>query len=167
MATHDIRDSIEKTKEFMELWVKFHEMYKEAMGKSSITPEEEESFLNTKSIVARKFQTLADSLTIDRFTIERTYDVVNQILSLQNISALSEQVLKKLENDWHESYISLNRLLGHLEAQRDIFLREQGSLFKKVWGGAIKIFLYLIIIIIFSLVILYFMYILGILTTAK
>lgn len=162
MKTLDIAGSIGKTKEFMELWVKFHQIYKEAMGKSSITPEEEELFLQTKSIVARKFQILADSMSIDRTTIERTYDVIGQILSLKNISALSEQVLKKIENDWHESYISLNRLLGHLEAQKDTLLYHKGSLVKRAWKAVTKLFLYLAAFAILALVILYLVYILGI-----
>lgn len=162
MKTLDIAGSIGKTKEFMELWVKFHQIYKEAMEKTSITPEEEELFLQTKSIVARKFQVLADSMSMDRATIERTYDVIGQILSLKNISALSEQVLKKIENDWHESYISLNRLLGHLEVQKDTLIRHKGSFAKRIWKVVAKVFVYLGAFTILALVILYLVYILGI-----
>lgn len=163
MKTRDIKDSIDKTREFMELWIKFHQIFKEAMSKSSITPEEEELFLQTKSMLARKFQTLADAMSIDRPTIDRTYDVISQILSLKGISTLSEVTLKKIENDWHDSYISLNRLLGHLEAQKDIVSHLKAGLGKRAWKGTAKFLIYLAVIILLVLVILYLMYILGIL----
>lgn len=166
MKTLDIKDSINKTREFMELWIKFHQIFKEAMSKSSITPEEEELFLQTKSMLARKFQTLADSMSIDRPTVDRAYDVINQILSLKGISTLSELTLKKIENDWHESYISLNRLLGHLEAQKDIVSRQKEGLGKRAWKGTVKFFNYLAVIILLVLVIFYLMYILGILKSS-
>lgn len=166
MRTQEIKDSINKTREFMELWIKFHQIFKESMGKSPITPEEEDLFLQTKSIIACKFQTLADSLSIDRPTIDRTYEVINQILSLKSISTLSEQTLAKIENDWHESYISLNRLLGHLEAQRDIAVRERHP-FIKAWKSSLKYFIYLLFIILLALIILYFMYVLGVLKISE
>ena len=116
MAEQKPKDALNKTKEFMQLWMKFHQLYEQSMDKTAIDPEEEKAFLETKSIIARKFQTLSDSMPIDRLTIDRTYDILNQILSLKSISTMSEHTLKKIENDWHQSYISLNRLLGHLEA---------------------------------------------------
>lgn len=163
MKAQDIKDHINRTKEFMELWIKFHQIFKEAMNKSSITPEEEESFLQTKSMLARKFQTIVDSVSIDRPTVDRAYDVINQILFLKGISTLSEQTLKKMENDWHESYISLNRLLGHLEAQRDMLSSQREGLGKRAWKVAVKIFLYLAVTILFVLVILFLLVALGIL----
>jgi len=164
MKPSDVRDSIARTKEFMQLWVKFHQLYVEAMNKTSITPEEEEAFLETKSIIARKFQALADSLSIDRSITDRTYDVINQILSLDSISTLSEPTLKKLENDWHESYISLNRIHGHLEAQAsDPTARDEAkaSLFK----GISKVILFIVGLAVLAVVALFIAYLLGFLPT--
>jgi len=155
------KESIAKTREFLELWVKFNHIYKEAMGKTAITPEEESSFLETKSIIARKFQALADSLSIDRFTMDRTYDVINQILSLKSISTLSEQALKKIENDWHEAYISLNRLLGHLEVQKDT--KPEPNAVTKASRSIGKTIMYGLMILVLVSVILFLAYILGVL----
>lgn len=161
MKGQNVKDSINSTKEFIEMWKQFNKIYKEAMVKTSITPEEEEAFLETKSIVARKFQVLADSLSIDRFTVDRTYDVINQILSLKSISTLSEQTLKKIENDWHEAYISLNRLLGHLEVKRDAPEQRADSP-TKAYRPMASGLLYTIIIIIFALLAIYFLNVLGV-----
>ena len=160
MKDQNSKDSIIKTKEFIELWKKFNSIYKESMGKSAITEEEEGLFLETKSIVAREFQVLADSFSIDRHTIDRTYDVIGSILSLRSISTLSEPTLKKLESDWHEAYISLNRLLGHLEASnetvsKDLVKRRSQSLAKSV--GLV------VVVLVFVMVILFLAQVLGIL----
>lgn len=155
-------DSVSKTKEFIELWIKFNQVYKDAMGKNSISPEEEVAFLETKSIIARKFQTLAESLSIDRGTIDHTYDVINQILSLKSISTLSEQSLKKIDNDWHQAYISLNRLVGHLEAEKEKVVQEAGPV-PNVFSGVLKGVAYLGGALLIALIILFLAYILGIL----
>ena len=152
------KNSIGEAKEFMQLWVKFHELYKAAMKKTSITPEEEAEFFQTKSIVARKFQKLAESLSIDRVIVDRAYDVINQILSLKSISNLSESTLDKLEADWHESYINLNRLIGHLEAQKEKAPQSIGPGMR----SAGKYLAYFVFVIIVLLVTLYLAYILGI-----
>jgi hypothetical protein len=158
---HNSKESIAKTKEFIELWKKFNQIYKEAMGKTAITEEEEDLFLETKSIVARKFQTLVDSLAIERSTIDRTYDVINQILSLRSISTLSEECLRKINNDWHQSYISLNRLLGHLEAQKDSSSEKGRIKPKQVLSMIGKFIMYVVVIAVFIMVILFFIRVLS------
>jgi len=161
MGKRQIDNSKDKVKEFLELWVKFNQLYKDAMKKSTITQEEEQSFLETKSIIARKFQALADSLSIDRSTIERTYDIINQILSLKGISTLSEPELKKIDNDWHESYIFLNRLLGHLEAKREDVSNAQGTVVGRVSRSIVRTVMYVLFFIVLISVILYIAFILG------
>ena len=158
---HNSKDAIAKTKEFIELWKKFNQIYKEAMGKTAITEEEEDLFLETKSIVARKFQTLVDSLSIERSTIDRTYDVINQILSLRSISTLSEESLRKISNDWHQSYISLNRLLGHLEAEKNTAVEKDKISLKQVLAAIVRFVLYAVIIATFVMVILFFIHVLN------
>jgi hypothetical protein len=155
------KDAIAKTKEFIELWKKFNQIYKEAMGKTAITEEEEDLFLETKSIVARKFQTLVDSLSIERSTIDRTYDVINQILSLRSISTLSEESLRKISNDWHQSYISLNRLLGHLEADKDSAMEKNRLTPGHVLAYLAKLIVYAVIIAVFVMVVLFFIHVLS------
>ena len=161
MTLVNAKDAIAKTKEFLDIWKRFNQMYKAAIGKSDISQEEEDLFLETKSVVARKFQMLADSLSIDRFTVDRTYEVINQLISLKSMSTMSEQTLKKIENDWHEAYISLNRLLGHLEAKKDNPDNDKSSVTKAYRPMATGL-LYVIVIIIFALLVLYFAKMVGV-----
>ena len=83
MIDRAIEDKIKKTKEFMELWVKFHNLYKEALKKETIDPQDENTFLETKSLIARKYQALTDLLGMSpSIEQDKTFDVVSQVLSL-------------------------------------------------------------------------------------
>ncbi len=157
------KESILKTKEFLELWKRFNQIYKEAMVKTSVTEEEEELFLETKSVVARKFQILVDSLPVDRPTIDRTYEVINQTISLKSISTLPEEAVKRINSDWHQAYISLNRLLGHLEAQKDVDTQDGAILMKKRYITVARFLLNVILVFVFLGVIFFLAHILGIL----
>ncbi|MFA5069401.1 MAG: hypothetical protein WC300_03260 [Candidatus Omnitrophota bacterium] len=155
------KDGITQTKEFIELWKKFNQIYKEAMNKTAITEEEELLFLETKSIVARKFQTLVDSLAVERATIDRTYDVINHVLSLKSISTVSEESIRKMDTDWHQSYISLNRLLGHLEAQTASCCEKSGLDLKSALIPAAKLTLYAAVIAASVMAVFFFVYVIS------
>lgn len=157
------KESLNRIKEFIELWRKFNQIYKEAMNNKAITEEEEELFLETKSMVARKFQGLVDSMAIERAAIDRTYDVINQIISLRSVSALSEEALRRIDNDWHQSYISLNRLLGHLETQGSNDHGSGKAAFKRSYLFILRTAVYLIVVLVFVMVILFLAHILGVL----
>ena len=157
------KESLNRTKEFIELWKKFNQIYKAAMNNRAITEEEEELFLETKSVVARKFQSLVDSLALERATIDRTYDVINQIISLKSMPALPEEALRRIDNDWHQTYISLNRLLGHLEMQNTNDFRDGNAALRKGYLSVVRTVIYLIVVLVFVMVILFLAHILGVL----
>ncbi|MBL7070580.1 MAG: hypothetical protein ISS26_00195 [Candidatus Omnitrophica bacterium] len=136
MIDKDLEYKIKKIKVFMELWVKFHDMYKNALSHETITPEEEKNFLETKSLITRKYQALIDYLGIDRPYDDKTFDVISQLLSLKSVVAISDLSLHKIEYDWHNSYVLLNKLLGELDARQEslrkiskfgLFIRELTS----------------------------------------
>ncbi|MFH1868556.1 MAG: hypothetical protein ABH843_06255 [Candidatus Omnitrophota bacterium] len=157
---HSIKNDIEKAKEFIELWVKFDQICKAGMQKKEVTPEEEAAFLEAKSTLARKFQLIVDSVAIDGITVDRTYDVINEVHSLKNIPTLSEHALRNLENNWHDTYISLNRLLGHLEAQQ-LHVPAKEKRVMKAGKNIARSFMFLILIIILVLIGIFLAYILG------
>ena len=119
MKDKDIESKIKHLKEFTQLWTKFHDMYKNAISRETISPEDEKNFLETGSLIARKYQALKDFLGIEPSYENRTYDVISQILSLKSVAAISDVSLGKIESDWHSSYIILNGLLGEFEEQQE------------------------------------------------
>jgi hypothetical protein len=119
MVDKELELKIKRVKEFTQLWVKFHDMYKNSINRESISPEEEAGFLETKSLIARKYQALQSLLGAESSHEDKTFDVVSRVLSLKGVSAISDMGLNKIESDWHNSYIQLNKILGELEAMQD------------------------------------------------
>lgn len=119
MVDRELELKIKRVKDFIQLWIKFHSMYKDALSRDTITPKEEEDFLETKSLIARKYQALKDFLGISTSYEDKTFDVVSQLLSLKSVATISDLSLTKIENDWHNSYILLNKILGELEGKQD------------------------------------------------
>lgn len=119
MIDRELELKIKRLKEFMQLWVKFHDMYKEALSRETITPEEEKTFLETKSLIARKYQALKNFIGIESSYQDKTFDVIAQLLSLKSVAAISDLSLHKIEYDWHNSYVLLNKLVGELEGKRE------------------------------------------------
>ena len=152
MRDKDLELKIKRVKEFMQLWIKFHDMYKSSISRDTISPEEEKTFLGTKSLIARKYQALRDLLGIDSSYDDRTFDVISQVLSLKGVAAISDLGMHKIENDWHNSYIQLNKLLGELEGKQDALRKvsRAGRFINKITHNP-YFNLLLIIIIIFGI----------------
>ena len=137
MVDPELEEKIKKTKEFMELWMKFRQLYSKALHKEAIFPEEETTFLETKSLIARKYQALMDRLDLEPSMDDKTFDVISQVLSLQGVSSLSDVQIQEVESGWHRSFIFLNKLLGTLENQKETLSRISPL---SVWGPNLKAF---------------------------
>ncbi len=149
MIDRELELQIKRLKEFMQLWVKFHDMYKNALSRETISPEEESTFLDTESLITRKYQALKDYLGIDSSYEDKTFDVISQVLSLKSVAAISDISLHKIENDWHNSYILLNKLLGELEGKQEALRRVSrfGLRMNNLFSSSITKLIFVIIII--------------------
>ena len=112
---------IKSMKAFLELWGKFHSIYSGTLEKGLITKEDEDKFLETKLVIRNKYDELKGSLEYRYMPHGRLTDPVNDILSLQTIRFISENNLKKLNNDWKDSYIFLNNIFERLKARKRRF----------------------------------------------
>ncbi len=150
MVDKELEKKIKQIKEFMELWVKFHELYKSATKNRVISPDEEKAFLETKSLIARKYQALMDNLNIEPTAEDKTMDIISQVLSLETVSSISDMQMRKIENDWHDSYISLNKLLGKLENKREDFakMRTGKIMMKRILFNPVSSLIFVVIVII-------------------
>lgn len=123
MKDRKLERDIKDIKEFIDLWVSFKDQFHSASQKEHISPEEEKKFLETKSLIARKYETVA---RIFDTPDDKAMDIVAQVVSLDSAAKMSEMQLKKLENDWHFSYINFNKLLGSLENTREELAKISG-----------------------------------------
>lgn len=109
---------IKIVKSFIEVWVKFHSIYSAVASKDSISGEEESRFLDTKRIIKNKYGELKDNLDFKYAPHSRITDPVSDILQLDNVRFMAEKNLKKIEDDWRDSYIFLNSILERLKNKK-------------------------------------------------
>jgi len=114
-----LEKNIEGSRIFMDLWVKFYDLMVSARKREQITPKDEADFLAVKSELARRHKVLQQGLGQDYGLDANTMNIVSQAISLDGVQSSSDVAMKKLENEWHRAYISINETLGALENRRE------------------------------------------------
>lgn len=119
---------------FLEFWGRFHSIYSSTLEKGTITKEDEDKFLETKTMMRGKYEELKGSLEYNYMPHSRLTDPVSDILLLQTIRFISEDNLKRLNNDWKDSYIFLNNIFERLKTRKRRFkeFSAMGVFFKRV-----------------------------------
>ena len=112
---------IKSMKGFLEFWDKFHSICSGTLEKELITKEDEDKFLETKLMIRNKYEEVKSSLEYHYMPHGRLTDPVSDILSLQTIRFISEDNLKKLNNDWKDSYVFLNNIFERLKTRKRRF----------------------------------------------
>jgi len=126
---------IKALREFLEFWGKLHSLYSDTISRDRITKEDEDAFLKAKSTIKIKYDALKSSLEFKYMPHMRLTDPVSDILNLGGINFISENSLKKLENDWRDSYIFLNNILERFENKKRRFeqFNSVGVFIKKIF----------------------------------
>ena len=75
----------------------------------------------TKTMMRDKYDELKASLEYRYMPHGRFTDPVVDILSLQTVRFISEDNLKRLNNDWKDSYIFLNNIFERLKIRKRRF----------------------------------------------
>ena len=109
MVKKELREKIKGLKEIIDLWVKFNNLISDVQTNKAVTREQEDEFLNIKTLLARRQQVLKDSLL-------NLMNVLSQATTLNDMIKTPEIQAKKFYTDWHETYLRLNELLGRLES---------------------------------------------------
>lgn len=111
-------DNIKDVKSFLESWVKFHQIYVNLISKNTVTKDDERVFFETKDIISTRYSVLSGALEFKYMPYNRLSDPIAEILNLDNISYMSEKRMKKIEDDWNDSYMFLNKILERLKSRR-------------------------------------------------
>jgi len=119
MIDKNLERNIVLTQQFLDLWIRFFDMVVAGRRAEAVVPEQETSFLAVKSELARRHKVLETSLGIDYNLDANTMNIVGQAISLDSLRSSSEVAIKKMENEWHRAYISINETLGVLQNRRE------------------------------------------------
>ncbi|MDD5135730.1 MAG: hypothetical protein PHX20_02335 [Candidatus Omnitrophica bacterium] len=125
---------IKTMNDFLEFWGKFHSIYSGMLEKGIITKEDEDKFMETKTMIRSKYNDLASSLEYRYMPHGRLTDPVSDILAVQTIRFISEENLRKVDNDWKDSYIFLNNIFERLKTRKRRFkeFSALGVFFKRI-----------------------------------
>ena len=78
----------------------------------------ENQFLKVKSKLAREHNVLKEALQSDFNIDSNTMNIVSGATNLEAIYSQSEVAVKKLQNEWHRAFISINETLGGVEDKK-------------------------------------------------
>jgi len=118
MIDRKTESGIKLLKTFLEIWGKFHFLYDGLIGKGIITEDDEKKFLETKRTITERYAQTRSSLDFRYAPYSRMTDPVSDVLSVDNVRFISERNLKKLNDDWRDSYVFLNNILERFENRR-------------------------------------------------
>lgn len=118
MIDKKTESDIKAIKSFLELWTKFHSIYDEAVSREIISKEDEDRFLETRDAIKSKYAELKNSLELKYVPHSRPTDPVDDILAITGIRLMSERGLKKLNEDWRDSYVFLNSIIERLKSKK-------------------------------------------------
>lgn len=118
MIDIELERQIRDLKELMGLWRRFHDYFAFALKGQDLTKEREMSFFELKSKVAILHDTFMTVLTHDQNIGQGVLTIISKTITLKHIHRLNEAEIKKLEIEWHESYLLLNESIGELEDKK-------------------------------------------------
>lgn len=146
MRDRNLERKISDLQELIDKWNDFYGMMDAVKKGANFTEEHDKKFLNLKSSIARKFQAIADKFERKTFPDEEITNVLTEAVSLEDVNKMSSFTAGQLQNTWHRVYILLNKILGHLESERDSLgrINSIGHGIKKVIKN--KLFIFLLIV---------------------
>ena len=124
-------------KGFLEFWGKFHSIYDEIIAKDIISQEDEHRLFETRDMIKNKYEEVKGSLEFKYVPHARLTDPVSEILGIATIRFMSEKNLKKMGDDWRDSYIFLNNILERLKNNKKRMeeFNPMGVFLKRVFNG--------------------------------
>lgn len=105
-------------REFMNDWLLFNQILSAYPSPGVNKAQLENQFLKIKSKLAREHNVLRDMLGSDYKIDANTMNIVSSATNLESVYAQSDVAVKKLQGEWHRSFISINETLGAIEDKK-------------------------------------------------
>jgi hypothetical protein len=122
-------EMIERMEHYVECWKQFNHYLTLARTKQ-FSQEDEEMFLDTKSVLAQELELILNDVEGSGVSREDVLALIAEAPSIRFVSELPEGGLKSLENKWHKLYIGWQSMLGQLKvAQKQLESKPRWSLF--------------------------------------
>jgi len=120
MTSKEINQLVTQIETHIECWKQFNYFLGLARAKK-ILPEDENQFLEVKSVIVQELETIMARVECPSPTKEEIHALVGSVPSIRHLSESGEGVLRSLEIQWHKIYLAWQSVLGQLKVkQRDM-----------------------------------------------
>ena len=131
MIDHDLERRLIDCTELLKIWHKFHSFLVLAVkGGNSITHDKEAAFLKLKSRIAMLHDSFMESLKHDHAIGQHILSIVERSITLKHLNRLSMAEIKKIEIEWHESYLLLSETVASMEEQKEVLANVNPTKYK-------------------------------------
>jgi hypothetical protein len=117
---------------YLECWKQFNRYINLARGKK-FSPEDENQFLEVKSVLVQELEIILASIEINSPTKDEIHTLIGNAPSLRYLSEMNEGAVRNVENQWHKIYIGWHSILGQLKVRQraEVTKTGFGSMFAK------------------------------------
>jgi hypothetical protein len=133
MSTAKKFDSLTAQMEnYLECWKQFNRYINLARGKK-FSPEDENQFLEIKSVLVQELEIILASIEVNSPTKEEIHTLIGNAPSLRYLSEMNDGAIRNVENQWHKIYIGWHSILGQLKVRQraEVSKGGFGSMFAK------------------------------------
>jgi len=116
MSHRKLDQLIDQVENYIECWKQFNNFVNLARGKK-FSQEEENQFLDIKSILVQELELLLASIEVASPTREEIHALIADAPSLRSLSEANAGSLRNLESQWHRIYIGWHAILGQLKVR--------------------------------------------------
>lgn len=117
MSTKALEELVQHMENYIECWKQFNQFISLARAKK-FGPEDENHFLEVKSVIVQELELLLAAMEIGSPTKEEVHALVASAPSLRFLGDSQEGVLRNIETQWHRIYLGWHAILGQLKVQQ-------------------------------------------------
>ena len=117
MHNKQLDQLIVQLENYLECWKQFNYFVTLARSKK-FTPEDENQFLEVKSIIVQELELIAAAVECSSPSREDVHALIGMAPSIRYLSENPEGNLRGLENHWHKVYVGFQAILGQLKVKQ-------------------------------------------------
>ncbi len=117
MSNKKLDALIQQMENYLECWKQFNQFINLARSKK-FSLEDEEQFLETKSVIIQELELILDAVEVNSPTKEEIHALIGNAPSLRYLSEMNEGALRNSESQWHKIYIGWHAILGQLKVRQ-------------------------------------------------
>ena len=106
--------------ELVDAWKSFLDLFTKAVNKTvEINPPLEQTFMEIKARIAMLHDSFMEAVRHDKNVAQNMLTIVNRSITLRHLQRMGQADMKKIEIEWHETYLLLNETVSHLAEERE------------------------------------------------